>query len=95
MWWNDRSGGAVLVADKRSSSSKPTTASGITVHELNNKLYIILTHCELLEMHSQLGKRATADLNAIRQAAETLAAMARQEPSTQSAERSTLTFQKA
>lgn len=82
------------MADKRSSASKPTTDLGITVHDLNNKLYIILTHCELLKMHSQLGKRATADLQAIRHAAETLAAMARHEPSTQRAERSILTLQK-
>lgn len=66
------------------SSSKPTTTRGITVHDLNNKLYIILTRCELLEMHSQLGKRAIADLQAIREAAETLAAMARKDPAAQS-----------
>lgn len=66
------------------SSSKPAAASGITIHDLNNKLYIILTRCELLEMHSQLGKRATADLQAIREAAETLVAMARKDPAIQS-----------
>jgi signal transduction histidine kinase len=57
---------------------KAKTAPGIAVHDLNNKLHIILTNCELLKMHSQLDKRAVAELRAIREAAETLASMARE-----------------
>jgi hypothetical protein len=48
------------------------------VHDLNNKIGIILTRCDLLETDCQLGTRATANLKAIRKAAEALAAMVSQ-----------------
>jgi len=50
-------------------------ATGTAVHDLNNKIGVILTRCELLEQHCQLGTRATTDVEAIRKAAEALATM--------------------
>lgn len=52
----------------------------VTVHDVNNKIGIILTRCDLLETHSRLGTRATADLQAIREAAEALAVLVHRGP---------------
>ena len=54
---------------------KASTAAGSAVHDINNKIGVILSYCELLENHCQLGTRATIDLETIREAAEALAMM--------------------
>jgi signal transduction histidine kinase len=58
--------------DQPLSIHSPSTAT-LLIHDLNNKLGVILARCDLLATHSQLGERASADLHAIKQAAEELA----------------------
>jgi signal transduction histidine kinase len=59
---------------------KTSSTAGNAVHDLNNKIRIILARCDLLETHCQLGTKATTDLEAIRKAAEALATMVNQLP---------------
>jgi len=52
-------------------NQRPSATATVTaVHDLNNKIGVILARCELLEQHCQLGTRATSDLETIRKAAE-------------------------
>jgi len=46
------------------------------VHELNNQLFVIGGHCELLALHVEAAGRAQADLDAITMATERAAALA-------------------
>jgi signal transduction histidine kinase len=46
------------------------------VHELNNQLFVIGGHCELLALHVEAASRAQSDLDAITMATERAAALA-------------------
>ena len=59
----------------QSSPSRLQNIAVLPIHDVNNKLGVIIARCDLLATHSQLGERASADLDAIKEAAQALAVM--------------------
>lgn len=72
-WWHPQGKGVLVVPQNPAITVALPQRTCTLAHDLNNKIAVIITHCELLGVHVHLDDRNANRLRVIMQMAEEMA----------------------